>query len=115
MYLFTGSKSTGGFCVTRGGLLLPSKLGHILREMPGLLNGETADGVFVPYKGRSYCRTDVSPDGEIKLTQDMMAFLHLKSRMRLLCIRSSNIAFTMGAKGPLLEKAKHYNGEIPLF
>ena len=30
VYLFTGSKSTGGFCVTRKGLLEPSKLGHIL-------------------------------------------------------------------------------------
>lgn len=27
VYLFTGSKVTGGFCVTRQGLLLPSKLG----------------------------------------------------------------------------------------
>ena len=27
VYLFTGSKSTGGFCVTRKGLLEPSKLG----------------------------------------------------------------------------------------
>ena len=35
--------------------------------------------------------------------------------MKLLSIRSSNIAFTMGAKGPLLEKAENYNGEIPLF
>ena len=26
VYLFTGSRSTGGFCVTRKGLLLPSKL-----------------------------------------------------------------------------------------
>lgn len=30
----------------------------------------------------------------------------------LLCIRSSDIAFTMGAKGPLLEKAHNYNGNI---
>lgn len=30
VYLFTGSKVTGGFCVTRKGLLEPSKLGHIL-------------------------------------------------------------------------------------
>lgn len=29
VYLFTGSKITGGFCVTRKGLLHPSKLGHI--------------------------------------------------------------------------------------
>jgi len=36
VYLFTGSKITGGFCVTRQGLLLPSKLGHILTETPAL-------------------------------------------------------------------------------
>ena len=32
VYLFTGSKSTGGFCVTRKGLFEPSKLGHILTD-----------------------------------------------------------------------------------
>ena len=36
VYLFTGSKSTGGFCVTRKGLLKPSKLGHILTDHPDL-------------------------------------------------------------------------------
>ena len=30
----------------------------------------------------------------------------------LVSIRSSDIAFTMGAKGPLLEKAHNYNGNI---
>lgn len=35
VYLFTGSKITGGFCVTRRGLLEPSKLGHILTDNPG--------------------------------------------------------------------------------
>ena len=39
-YLFTGSKSTGGFCVTRRGLLLPSELGHILTETPALARYE---------------------------------------------------------------------------
>ena len=37
VYLFTGSKITGGFCVTRKGLLHPSKLGHILDDTPPLL------------------------------------------------------------------------------
>ena len=35
--------------------------------------------------------------------------------MELLSIRSRDIAFTMGAKGPLLEKAENYDGEIPFF
>ncbi len=114
-YLFTGSKITGGFCITRQGLLLPSKLGHILTEIPSLLHYEVPDGAFIPYKGRSYCWTAVSATGEIMLTVEMMAFLHLKPKMRLLSIRSSDIAFTMGAKGPLLEKAAHFDGNIPLF
>ena len=45
----------------------------------------------------------------------MMKILALKPEMKLLSIRSSNIAFTMVAKGPLLEKSENYNGEIPLF
>ena len=115
VYLFTGSKITGGFCVTRQGLLLPSKLGHILTETPSLLHHEIPDATFVPYKGRAYCRTAISKNGEITLTKEMMTFLHLKPKMRLLSIRSSDIAFTMGAKGPLLAKAAHFDGEIPLF
>ena len=101
--------------MTRQGLLLPSKLGHILTGTPVLLHYEVPDGTFVPYKGRSYCWTTVSASGGILLTEEMMAFLHLKPGMRLLSIRSSDIAFTMGAKGPLLEQAAHFDGEIPLF
>ena len=114
-YLFTGSKITGGFCVTRQRLLLPSKLGHILADTPSLLYYEVPDGTFVPYKGRAYCWTAISASGEITLTEEMMVFLHLKPEMRLLSVRSSDIAFTMGAKGPLLEKAAQLDGEIPQF
>lgn len=115
VYLFTGSRITGGFCVTRRGLLLPSKLGHILTETPELLNYTAPSGTFIRYKGRAYCWTDISENGEIHLTAEMRAFLQLKIDMQLLCIRSSDIAFTMGAKGPLLEKADQFEGEIPLY
>lgn len=115
VYVFTGSKSTGGFCVTRMGLLRPSKLGHILADNPDLLNYTSKNGEFIAYKGRAYCWTDVSQSGKIVLTPDMMDFLHLAPGMQLLSIRSSDIAFTMGARGPLFEKSLHYNGDIPLF
>ena len=115
VYLFTGSRITGGFCVTRKGLLLPSKLGHILTETSELLRYKAPAGAFIPYKGRSYCWVEISEAGEIKLTDEMMAFLQLESGMRLLSIRSSDIAFTMGAKGPLLEKAADFKGDIPIF
>ena len=114
VYLFTGSKVTGGFCVTRKGLLEPSKLGHILTDNPALLNYQTAEGEFIPYKGRSYCWVNISENGVIQLSQQIMDFLNLKIGMELLSIRSSDIAFTMGAAGPLLERAENYAGEIPL-
>lgn len=68
VYLFTGSRSTGGFCVTRRGLLLPSKLGHILTETPELLNYVAPAGRFIPYKGRAYCWVEISEGGAVRLT-----------------------------------------------
>lgn len=65
VYLFTGSKVTGGFCVTRKGLLAPSKLGRILGDNPKLRDYRTAESAFVPYKGRSYCWISISYDREI--------------------------------------------------
>lgn len=57
----------------------------------------------------------MTADGLIRLTKPMMDFLRITPGMRLLSIRSSGIAFTMGARGPLLEKADRYNGVIPEF
>ena len=115
VYLFTGSKVTGGFCVTRRGLLAPSKLGHILRDLPALQSYSVRESEFSPYKGRRYCWTAITDDGTIRLSHEMMASLHLEPGMALLSIRSSNIAFTMGAKGPLMQKSDLYHGEIPIF
>ncbi|MDE7245288.1 MAG: hypothetical protein K2O18_15135 [Oscillospiraceae bacterium] len=115
VYLFTGSRSTGGFCVTRKGLLAPSKLGHILTENDSLQNYRSRPGEFIKYKGRSYCWAGISETGQISLTDEMLDFLQIQPGVQLLCIRSSDIAFTMGAKGPLLERAENYAGEIPAF
>ena len=115
IYLFTGSKITGGFCVTRKGLLQASKLGHILEEVPELKSYSAMSGEFLKYKGRSYCWIDISEQGVIHLTAEMMDFLNIRPNMQLLSIRSSDIAFTMGAKGPLMDKADNYEGEIPLY
>jgi hypothetical protein len=115
VYLFTGSKSTGGFCVTRMGLLYPSKIGNILKDTPALLHYALREGEFVPYKGRFYCWVRISPEGRIALPADTAAFLHVTPGMELLSIRSSNIAFVMGAKGPLLEMADSYQGVIEVF
>lgn len=110
--IFTGSKITGGFCVTTYSLLSSSKLKHILEDCPALRDGLLSAGEFIQYKGRKYAWLGIDHDGVIKLPQSTLEILELQSGMELLSIRSSDIAFTMGAKGPLLEKAYNFHGEI---
>ena len=63
-------------------------------------------------KGGKYVWINIDQDGAVKLPQNTLDVLELQSGMELLSIRSSDIAFTMGAKGPLLEKAHNFHGEI---
>lgn len=110
--IFTGSKITGGFCVTTYPLLENSKLKHILDECLALKERTLLQGEFVPYKGRRYAWLAISQNGVIQLPRSALAVLELQPGMELLAIRSSDVAFTMGAKGPLLEKARHFQGSI---
>lgn len=115
LYLFTGSRSTGGFCVTRKGLLEPSALGGILRDLPELRGYTVAEGAFLRYKGRAYAWLPVDADGIVKLRKEALDLLGLSPGMELLSIRSSNIAFTMGAKGPLIARAAGAPGELEVY
>ena len=110
--IFTGSKITGGFCVTTYSLLSNSKLKHILEEYPELRDCQLSEGEFIQYKGRKYAWLGIDKSGVIKIPQSTLSVLNLQSGMELLSIRSSDIAFTMGAKGPLLEKAHNFQGDI---
>lgn len=110
--IFTGSKITGGFCVTTYPLLSTSKLSHILQECPQLENQSIPQGTLITYKGRKYTWLSLKQNGSIQLSPQLLKQLDLNVGNELLCIRSSDIAFTMGAKGPLLEKAYKYEGNI---
>ena len=110
--IFTGSKITGGFCVTTYSLLLNSKLKHILEECPRLRDCQLSEGEFIQYKGRKYAWVSIDKNGVIKMPLSTLSVLELQVGMELLSIRSSDIAFTMGAKGPLLEKAHNFQGDI---
>ena len=114
--IFTGSRITGGFCVTNSRMLSSSKLKHILTDLPEL-DGSCPDsgGQFIRYKGRYYSWLHLSGDGCVRIPSSALDFLSLKTGDRLMAIRSSDIAFTMGARGPLIEKGVNYPGEIEVF
>lgn len=110
--IFTGAKVTGGFCITNHALLSNSKLKHILDDCPTLASYDLQEGRFIPYKGRGYSWLTISPSGVIRLPDYTMEYLNLAVGDTLMSIRSSDIAFTMGAKGPLMDKVHAYDGEI---
>ena len=66
-------------------------------------------------QGEKLCVAAAVQEGTIRLPEHTLAFLDLQAGDRLMAIRSSNIAFTMGAKGPLIEKGKQYPGQIEVF
>lgn len=113
--IFTGSKITGGFCVTSKKLLSQSKLKHILDECPELSTYSINEGDFIRYKGRGYSWLFISSSGIVQLTKGSMEYLNLKVGHQLMCIKSSDIAFTMGAEGPLMDKVHNYKGTIDLY
>ncbi len=92
--------------MTRQGLLLPSKLGHILAETPELLHYEAPMGTFLPYKGRFYCWTAISESGEIRLTEEMMKFLRLKPQMQLLFYPQQRHCFYHGGERAVAGKRR---------
>ena len=110
--IFTGSKITGGFCVTSKQLLGQSKLKHILADCPALSQYTLDEGEFVRYKGRGYTWLHISQNGVVRLPENTMRYLNLSCGDILMSIKSSDIAFTMGARGPLMDKVHSYPGQI---
>ena len=95
-------------------LLSRSKLNHILKENPDLADRTLKEGELISYKGRKYGRLILKDNG-VHLSPSLMQTLNIKVGDKLLAIRSSDIAFTLGAKGALIQKAHEYTGEIEVF
>lgn len=113
--LVSGSKKTGGFSVTNKRMLINSKIKGILEDNDELREYKIEAGKFIKYKGRMYCWVPISKQGVLQLNKEVLLKLSLKIGDKLLSIRSSDIAFTLGVKGPLIEKAHNYKGEIPIY
>ncbi|WP_442486448.1 hypothetical protein [Fusobacterium necrophorum] len=114
IYIVSGSKQTGGFCVMTEPLLSHSKLKNILKENPSLANRSLREGELITYKGRKYGWLALNKSA-VYLSDDLMKMLEIKVGDKLLAIRSSDIAFAMGVKGSLIEKANDYQGIIEEF
>ena len=98
IYIVSGSKQTGGFSVMTEPLLSHSTLKNVLEENSSLADRSLSEGELIAYKGRKYCWLALK-ENTVYLSDDLMKMLEIKVGDKLLAIRSSDIAFTMGVKG----------------
>ncbi len=113
--LSSGSKTTGGFMVSRKALLNKSKIGCILEDNPQLSNYTVEEGEIVEYKGRLFSWVHISEEGCLKLNDEILQAFSIKKGDKLLAIRGSNLGIGMGVKGPLIALANNYQGKIETY
>ena len=114
IYIVSGSKQTGGFSVMTESLLSHSTLKNILKENPSLADRSLSEGELIAYKGRKYGWIALK-ENTVYLSDDLMKMLEIKVGDKLLAIRSSDIAFTMGFRGSLIDKANNFKEKIETF
>ncbi len=112
--LFSSSKISGGFCISKLETLKSSKLSKIVDNNP-TLEMENCIGQIVTYKGKSYCHLKLNGQNNINLSQQIMDYFNVKNGDKLLIIRGSNIAFDCLLKGPLVEVANESNKQIEIY
>jgi hypothetical protein len=110
--LISGSKSSGGFVVSRLSLINQSIMKGLILDYPEFRNYLLPEGKPVKWKGRYYCWVNINKQGILKLPPETASCFKIKENDKLLSIRGSNIAVVLAVKGPIIETAKKYTGTI---
>jgi len=110
--LFSGSKTSGGFCVSNRTLINKSIIKSLFVEHPEINDYSLNEGDCIRYKGRLYSWSKIHPGDILRLSPHTMELFGVRPGDRLLSIRGSNIAFVLAVKGPIIEAANNYNGII---
>lgn len=112
LILISGSKTSGGFVVSRLGLIKQSIMKGLIIAYPDIADYSLTEGKCVKYKGRYYCWVNISSDGILKLHKETAKCFDVKEMDKLLSIRGSNIGFVLAVKGPIIGSANNYEGII---
>lgn len=112
--LFSSSKTSGGFCISKFKTLKDSKLSGILINNPEL-EDENSMGKIINYKEKSFCHIKVAESKKIILSDKILKHFGVMNGNRLLIVRGSNIAFDCLLKGPLIEVAKETDKTIDIY
>lgn len=109
VFLMSGSKRSGGFCVTSAELLGTSVFSAILAENPQLAKFQIVEGMVMENRGRTYCWVKMNRDGSIVVPEDTLKRFGVSIGDRVLSVRGSSIALGFLVREPIIEEAKKYS------
>lgn len=113
--LISGSKTSGGFCVSRKGLLKRSVMGAFFSSYPEWERGTLPEGRCGQYKGRRFGWAIMRPDGTIQIPESALKSLRVHKGDSLLVVRGSRMGCALAVRGRIVETARKYAGSIPRY
>ena len=112
--LVSGSRTSGGFGLTRRSFLVRSPLRRLLQENPRLDRYRLREGEPLRHRWRFLCWLKIRRGGIVRLPPAARAAYGLRGGDRLMSVRSSDIAIGFAAKGPLVAVGREHP-EIEVF
>ena len=113
LILMPGSRTSGGFGLSRSESLIKNPLGEVLKARPGLREYEIPEGRVIEYKDRPFCWIRLNR-GHITIPPRTLGSYGLRAGDKLLVIRGSGRAIAFITKGPITEEAEKHK-ELPVF
>ena len=112
--IISGSKTSGGFSISRKPVIEQSRLSNILARNPDLAEFRFEEGKTINLGGKSMCWTTIRDNNQLLLTPHMLEAYEVAPGDHLLVIRGSYVGLGMAVKGPIVEEAKNHP-EIAVF
>lgn len=111
--VMNGSRTSGGFGLTKKDLLEKSGLNVMVKNLPGLMDFRTPEAEIIESAGRLFCWMKVADSGSIRFPSQTLAGYGLKPGNLLAVGRGSYLSIAFIARGTIFEEAlKHPELEI---
>lgn len=108
VFLLSGSKTSGGFSLTRIDLIRSSPFYSEFRNIPEMSGFKTLESGYIEHKKRIFSWTEVDKKGYIVPRQEVLLKYSVFINDRLLVVRGSGLALGFIKTGPIVKKAEQH-------
>jgi hypothetical protein len=102
--IMSGSRSSGGFGLTRRSIIEKSEIAGIIDALPDLFNNLITGPEIITYAGRVYSRTIVNRDGIINLSPTRLSQYDVSAGDMLAVGRGSYLSIAFITRGLIFEE-----------